>query len=110
MNQKITDYLKDMEDHWVAKLSCGHVQHVRHDPPWMEREWVLTAEGRESRIGVELNCVVCDELAVRVSAQVKAALIESYNSAGVSGLCEEGRLEYAVGNIDPAVAKALRNL
>jgi len=45
----------------MAKLSCRHYQHVRHDPPLRVREWVLTAEGRTSRIGQELNCKKCDE-------------------------------------------------
>ncbi len=47
--------------HWVAKLECGHNQHVRHDPPWMVREWVVTDEGRKTRLGIELNCIICDE-------------------------------------------------
>lgn len=106
MKQKITDYLKDMENHWVAKLSCGHVQHVRHDPPWMEREWVTTEEGRQSRVGTELNCVVCDELAKnlaeKMAPEIKKTFIAAYESAGVSGLCDEGRLETAVGSVDSA--------
>lgn len=61
MKQKIKDYHKDPEDHWVADLECGHAQHVRHDPPWTLREWVTTEEGRKSHIGQELNCVRCDE-------------------------------------------------
>jgi hypothetical protein len=40
---------------------CGHNQHVRHDPPWQVRPWVLTEEGRRTRLGVILNCVLCDE-------------------------------------------------
>jgi hypothetical protein len=35
---------------------------VRHDPPLTRRLWVLTPEGRKSRIGVELHCKKCDEL------------------------------------------------
>jgi Protein of unknown function (DUF3565) len=34
---------------------------VRHDPPWMVREWVTTAEGRASRIGTLLECKRCAE-------------------------------------------------
>jgi len=33
---------QDEDSDWVAALECGHSQHVRHDPPWMERPWVLT--------------------------------------------------------------------
>lgn len=61
MKQKITDFEKDDEDHWRAILACGHRQHVRHDPPMTSRLWVLTEEGRTSRIGVELDCKRCDE-------------------------------------------------
>jgi hypothetical protein len=61
MKQKITDFDKDDEDHWRAILSCGHRQHVRHDPPLTTRTWVLTPEGRASRIGLELDCKRCDE-------------------------------------------------
>lgn len=61
MKQKITGYHKDVEDHWVAQLKCGHFQHVRHDPPWMSRPWVTTSEGRDSMLGFELNCKKCDQ-------------------------------------------------
>ncbi len=61
MKQPIVGYHEDNEGNWVAELGCGHYQHVRHDPPWTEREWTTTATGRDSRIGVELNCVKCDE-------------------------------------------------
>ena len=61
MKQKITDFDQDDEQHWRAVLECGHRQHVRHDPPLTTREWVLTEEGRTSRIGLELDCKRCDE-------------------------------------------------
>lgn len=61
MKQKITGFDKDDEDHWRAILECGHRQHVRHDPPMTSREWILTSEGRDSRLGIELNCKRCDE-------------------------------------------------
>jgi Protein of unknown function (DUF3565) len=61
MKQSIIGYHKDEEDHWVAELACGHNQHVRHNPPWTERDWTKTPEGRQSMIGFQLNCVKCDE-------------------------------------------------
>ena len=67
MKQPIVGYHQDEEGHWVAELTCGHGQHVRHDPPWQVREWVTTAEGRASRLGLELECVRCDEEATRRS-------------------------------------------
>jgi len=38
-----------------------HRQHLRHDPPMTTRPWVLSEEGRASRIGFELDCKRCDE-------------------------------------------------
>lgn len=60
MQQPITAFHQDEQQHWVADLACGHTQHVRHDPPWMVREWVTTPEGRASRIGTQLDCRKCD--------------------------------------------------
>jgi len=57
--RRIVGFHQDDEGHWVADLECGHAQHVRHDPPWQVRPWVLTAEGRESFVGVTLGCIHC---------------------------------------------------
>ncbi len=61
MQQSITGFHKDEEDHWVAELECGHFQHVRHNPPMVSRPWVLTEEGRNNMLGYKLNCKKCDE-------------------------------------------------
>jgi hypothetical protein len=61
MERKIIGYDRDDEGHWRAKLECGHYQHVRHDPPLRNREWVLTEAGRASRLGQPLNCKKCDD-------------------------------------------------
>ena len=61
MMQRISGYHRDEAHHWVAELACGHNQHVRHEPPWMRREWVTTEQGRESMLGFELQCSKCDE-------------------------------------------------
>ena len=60
MKKSITAYHKDEENHWVAQLSCGHNQHVRHMPPWTNRPWVVTKSGRESKLGFQLDCKKCD--------------------------------------------------
>ena len=57
--RRIVGFRQDAEGHWVADLECGHTQHVRHDPPWQNRPWVTTPEGREQFIGVELVCKIC---------------------------------------------------
>ncbi|MEM8993933.1 MAG: DUF3565 domain-containing protein [Acidobacteriota bacterium] len=59
MARPIVGYHRDSEGHWVARLACGHFQHVRHDPPWTLRPWVTTPEGRASRFGVKLRCKKC---------------------------------------------------
>ncbi|HYC31552.1 MAG TPA: DUF3565 domain-containing protein, partial [Gemmatimonadales bacterium] len=52
---------QDAEGHWVAELECGHGQHVRHEPPWQVRPWVLTEEGRAARRGTVLACRLCGD-------------------------------------------------
>jgi hypothetical protein len=52
---------QDEAGDWVALLACGHRQHVRHRPPWHERPWVLTEEGRADRLGSPLECPACGE-------------------------------------------------
>ncbi|MBC3766178.1 DUF3565 domain-containing protein [Neptunicella marina] len=60
MFQPICGYHKDDENHWVAQLSCGHFQHIRHNPPWTNRPWTQTEQGRLGMLGHELNCLKCD--------------------------------------------------
>jgi hypothetical protein len=60
VTRRIVGFHQDDEDHWVADLECGHSQHVRHDPPWQVRPWVITLEGRGQRIGTTLECIRCD--------------------------------------------------
>ena len=61
MTRAIIGFHKDENDDWVADLDCGHTQHVRHRPPWQNREWVMTEEGREEFLGHPLNCKKCDD-------------------------------------------------
>ena len=60
MTTQIVAFQQDDEGHWVARLACGHTRHMRHQPPWTVRPWVLTPEGRERYLGVELDCTQCD--------------------------------------------------
>ena len=60
MKQPIAGYLQDEDGAWVARLACGHRQHVRHDPPWQDRAWVTTEEGRTEHLGIQLACKKCD--------------------------------------------------
>jgi hypothetical protein len=58
--QPMLSFYQDGEGHWVAKLACGHIQHVRHDPPWQNRPWVLSAVTREAYVGLCLRCGWCE--------------------------------------------------
>ena len=60
MNRRIEGFHQDDELHWVAELECGHNQHVRHDPPWTNRPWVVSEAGRVAALGDVLNCKKCD--------------------------------------------------
>ena len=70
MQQAIVGFHIDEENHWVADLACGHTQHVRHDPPWQNRPWVLTEQGRKEKLGVMLECKKCDEMVLFLSRNV----------------------------------------
>lgn len=61
MDQPITHFHQDDEGHWVARLACGHHQHVRHDPPWQMRPWVVTPDGRQAALGRTLACRKCEQ-------------------------------------------------
>ncbi|HWF10701.1 MAG TPA: DUF3565 domain-containing protein [Bryobacteraceae bacterium] len=63
MKRKIVGFHRDEAGDWVADLECGHARHVRHDPPWTVREWVVTEEGRAAFAGRELVCTKCLETA-----------------------------------------------
>ena len=60
MLRHITGFHRDDEGDWVAELDCLHAQHVRHQPPFRDRPWVLTEAGRAERLGTELECPLCD--------------------------------------------------
>jgi len=61
MQRAVVRFYQDGEGDWAARLECGHGQHVRHGPPWMVREWVVSEEGRAARIGSLMECKRCDE-------------------------------------------------
>ena len=58
--KKIVAFHQDEKQDWVADLECGHGQHVRHRPPWENRPWVITEEGRKEHLGRELECKKCE--------------------------------------------------
>ena len=62
MQRTITSFAVDELGEPIAHLDCGHTQHVRHQPPFQLRPWVITAEGRASMLGTALNCLRCTRL------------------------------------------------
>ncbi|MEO6391561.1 MAG: DUF3565 domain-containing protein [Pyrinomonadaceae bacterium] len=60
MKRRIIEFNLDEHHDWRAVLECGHLQHVRHDPPLIQRPWVLTPEGRAQYVGLDLDCKLCD--------------------------------------------------
>jgi len=56
----IVGFHEDDAADWVAELDCHHGQHVRHEPPFRDRPWVLTESGRADRIGSPIECPLCD--------------------------------------------------
>lgn len=61
MKRAIVGFRQDAAGDWIADLACGHSQHVRHDPPFQARPWVLTEAGRHARLGIDLDCKKCNE-------------------------------------------------
>ena len=51
MERPITGFGVDPDGDPIAILSCGHPQHVRHNPPFINRPWVTTTDGRASMLG-----------------------------------------------------------
>lgn len=60
MQRKIVGFHQDARGDWVADLECGHGQHVRHDPPWQVRAWVVEEATRRNFVGTLLNCKKCE--------------------------------------------------
>jgi tellurite resistance-related uncharacterized protein len=69
-HRSITGFHLDDVGDWVAELSCGHNQHVRHRPPFAFRPWVLEDAGRASRLGTYLDCPLCDRTELPVAVRL----------------------------------------
>ena len=63
MQRTISGFAQDDRSDWVALLDCGHRQHVRHQPPFVDRGWVTTPEGRAAHLPQPLECPLCDRFA-----------------------------------------------
>lgn len=65
--RKITGFHQDDLGDWVAELSCLHSRHMRHEPPFQSRPWVIDAAGRQARVGTKIGCPPCDRAEMPVS-------------------------------------------
>jgi hypothetical protein len=61
VQRAIVGFHRDEDGIWVAELACGHQRHVRHQPPFQLRPWVLDDEGRRRRLGTPIDCGLCDQ-------------------------------------------------
>ena len=122
MKRAIVSFDRDEEQDWIVHLGCGHRQHMRHDPPFSDRAWVLTEAGRRSRLGAMCDCVRCDRAEIPERARaykrtktfdessVPAGLLANHaTKAGVWGLIRvlAGELEYAIEG-DESATRRLR--
>lgn len=62
MNPRIRGFHQDEQGHWIAELECGHDQRLRHAPPWINRLWVTSEQGRSAALGSRLCCRRCAQL------------------------------------------------
>lgn len=60
MQQSITGFHRDENNEWVAELACGHGQHMRHKPPFVNRPWVESEKGRREQLGRKVECLKCE--------------------------------------------------
>jgi hypothetical protein len=90
VKRRIVGFHQDERQDWVADLACGHGQHVRHNPPWMNRPWVVTPEGRERFLGFELDCKKCEEGAPMAhTVEDWLDLVARKDASGVDALLAE---------------------
>ena len=121
MKRPITGFDIDDQGDWVALLNCGHRQHVRHRPPFTNRPWVTSEEGRKGRLGETLNCVRCDRFELplhfipykKTTVFTEKSLPESLkndhaNKPGVWAkiIVMEGKLLYRVASLNVEIALA----
>lgn len=107
MEQPIIGYDQDELGDWRAILACGHRQHVRHNPPFVNRPWVLTEEGRRRFLGAPLDCVRCDDGEPVGDGMVSAAALEAAYARFAAELAGTIRRRVADEAADDAMRRAL---
>ncbi len=92
MDRVIVGFHLDEVDDWVAELSCGHRQHVRHQPPFRQRPWVLNDDERATRRGTTLTCPLCDRGELPTDLRPVRSSVEWTEQSVPSGLLRCHRL------------------
>ncbi|MDQ3185097.1 MAG: DUF3565 domain-containing protein [Pseudomonadota bacterium] len=115
MERPIIGFEVDADGDSIAILSCGHAQHVRHNPPFINRPWVTTEQGRNSMLDKTLNCVRCEKFElpngfiaykqtpVFTEESLPAALRKDHSTkAGIWAkiIVAEGKVRYRVSALD----------
>lgn len=70
MIRTIDGFHQDDDGDWVAELSCLHMQHVRHQPPFRDLPWIETSSSRRSRVGSDVECPLCDRAELPAELQI----------------------------------------
>lgn len=107
MKRRITGFCRDDNGDWVAGLDCGHRQHVRHRPPFVERAWVEDETARAERIGEALDCPLCDRLEAPDGLEAYRSTAEFTVASVPAGLLRDhstragtwGRIEVLSGDV-----------
>jgi hypothetical protein len=103
----IVGFHQDEHGDWVAVLSCGHSQHLRHRPPFFDRPWVLTDAGRRARIGAPIECSECADTALdREPASRDGAYRQFVTPVAEGGACETTRTAHQTERPTSLEAKA----
>lgn len=115
IQRTVVGFHQDEAGDWVAALDCGHGVHVRHNPPFMNRPWVVSEAGRRAALGEPRDCVRCERLEWPegltpykrtpefTAASIPPGLLKDHASrAGVWGKIHvtQGRLTYRVADLD----------
>jgi tellurite resistance-related uncharacterized protein len=96
VERTVVGFEQDEEGHWLARLSCGHAQHMRHDPPWQQRPWVLDPAARAARVGIALDCVPCNMPALPADVRPYRETAWFDESSVPAALCAEHRTKPGV--------------
>lgn len=115
----IVGFASDSEEgvgSWIARLACGHTQHVRHKPPFQNAEWVMSEAGRQAMIGSRPKCALCRMPRLPPKAQVykETAVFDEHTvPAGLRSSHQlraetwgqivvwQGRLDYVIESTPP---------